>query len=231
MAGRQRLITATFHLAVTDYLWLLERGYPEKRSRHLVSDRYGLSRSQRSAMLRGVFPAEVNRRRSSKRIDSAADLPLLSVDGTNVLATICNYLYGRTLFISSDGYLRDDGENYPSGCGEKMLQRAVHLLSAHLEARPPQELHIYLDISSAPSTAPPEILEPIVRAHCATAPGFQLRPSSRTDRELTALRRGALAGTDSGIIDRSPLPVYDAAHETLREAFSPDLADLRPLCM
>ncbi len=218
-----------FQRAVADYVWLLGRGYPEKRSRVFVGDRYGLSRPQRSALLRGVFSQEVNTRRSARRLSSAAAHTLLAVDGTNVLSTICNYLYGRTLFIATDGFLRDDGENYTAGADSSTLRRAADLLAELLAEELPSRIRLYLDISSAPSLAPLAELEATVRARFAGYPGFALYPSSRVDRDLISLREGALAGSDSGIIDRSPLPVFDAAQETLNKAFSPHFPDLRLL--
>lgn len=218
-----------FSQALSDYLWLLNRGYPEKRSRLLVADRYGLSRSQRTALLRGVFPPDISRRRRARRIDSVVGIPLLSVDGNNVLSTLCNYLYGRTLFVATDGFLRDDGENYSRGTDAATLDRAAALLVRHFASDAPRRIVIYLDISADPALAPADRVEAAVLRHLPPAHSVALTKSGQVDRQLIAQQEGALAGADSAVMDRSPLPLYDAALHILRESFSAAFPDLEAL--
>src|SRR6056297_3344764 len=102
-----------FPFALADYLWLLDRRYPEKGSLKLVCDRYRLNAHQRTILYRGAAS-----RGSKPKLSfgpSAVELPVeggLFIDTLNVVLTIANYLYGRYLFISIDGFVRDDGELY-----------------------------------------------------------------------------------------------------------------------
>jgi hypothetical protein len=166
-------------------------------------------------------------RRAARRLSSPAQLALLSLDGNNILATLCNYLYGRSVFIATDGFLRDDGENYRPGADRATLRRAAELLERHLAGAPPLRLRILLDRSEAPSLASAEelaaLLEPIF-SHWKAA---ELHISSKVDRELRESVEGAIAGADSLIIDRSSVPLYDAAQASIREHFTPRLIDLR----
>ncbi len=94
-----------FREAASDYAYLLDRGYGEKPTRRLVGDRYRLTGAERTALLRGVYPAEeAERRRKRLTVEPTG---VLWIDGYNVLFTIRNVRHGRPVVLARDGFLRD----------------------------------------------------------------------------------------------------------------------------
>jgi len=58
--------------------------------------------------------------------------------------------------------------------------------------------------------------------------GFSLL-SEKVDDLLSSIRAGIIATSDSTIIDRSRVPIFDLAYHTIRKNFHPDFTDLRSL--
>src|SRR6056297_766080 len=110
---RREFTEPKFSHAAADYYHLLNKGYPEKRTRLLVADHYQLNKTQRTVLYRGIFSKTVNQSRKLKQLyESELQNRTLSIDFLNLVYLVMNYLYGRKLFIATDGFLRDDGENY-----------------------------------------------------------------------------------------------------------------------
>ena len=120
----ERIITDSLRAAAADYLLLAERDYSRTAALKLVGDHYRLSAVQRSILYRGIQSSSESRRRTAKRVDDV-DSAKLCVDGFNILYTIANYLYGRPLFISTDGWLRDAGEVHGAGFGASVKGREI----------------------------------------------------------------------------------------------------------
>jgi len=114
---RREFFEWRFRQAAGDYYALLNKRYPEKRSRHLIADRYHLNTAQRTVLYRGVFPDAVNRRRRELLIDIAE---------VRDHVLLMNYLYGRNLF-SADSRIIDQ-------CNAKVFDLAFYILDRNYKA-------------------------------------------------------------------------------------------------
>ncbi len=94
--------------AMSDYCWLLTRGYALKSSLKLVGDRFSLTQRQRLALMRAACSEQQAADRERRRI-ATAELPhqSLVVDGYNLLITIEAALSGGAIFRGTDGCYRD----------------------------------------------------------------------------------------------------------------------------
>lgn len=214
--------------ALRDYFDLLNRAYPEKRTRLLVADRYRLDRSMRTLLFRGVFPDRVNLYRSSRRKKPPFPAStLLSVDFLNVVLVLMNYLYGRGVFISSDGFVRDEGENFKRFDSSDILFRSLHLLRDVLPRLGIGGCRFFVDRNPA-LIIPPELRDRDFLKASLGVPGMEttVTLSDHVDRELIALGEGLIASSDSRILDRTPLPTMDLAGFILREAFETGLPNI-----
>lgn len=217
--------------ALRDYFDLLNRGYPEKRTRLLVADRYRLNRSMRSLLFRGVFPDRINRYRSSRRREAPfPPADFITVDFLNVLLVLMNYLYGRGVFISSDGYVRDEGENYRRFGNSSVFKRSLLLFKEALPRIGAVSCLLLVDEKPA-ALLPPELKEVEVLAAALRTPGrdIQIRRSRQVKREMIGLREGVIATSDSRVLDRSPLPATDLAGFVLEDVYAAPLTDLRSI--
>ncbi len=197
---RREFFEPQFRQAAADYFQLLNKGYPEKRTRLLVADRYQLNTAQRSVLYRGVFPEEVNRRRSGRLI-AAAEIrqEKLLIDFLNLGYLLMNYLYGRNLFIATDGVLRDDGENYGEFSSATIISQVLELIRTALTELNPAEVELVVD-----------------------RPHFPLSFKLVSDDAV-------LISADSRIIDRSTLRVCDLGYFILSRTYNavfPNLTDL-----
>lgn len=226
----ERLLTDAFRLAAQDYFFLVERHYSRTSALKLVGDRYQLSSVHRSMLYRGVASSAEASSRIHKLTDEVESLPL-HVDGLNVLYTIANYLYGRVLFISTDGWLRDAGEVHgdEGGCSPKrgdILGTAVSLVIEWLAERRPCEVDIYLD---EPVSLSGELAAYLRRELLdAKLPGTAMTVQS-ADFVLKRVVDAVVATSDSTIIDASCCRVCDLARRILSESFAPEFVDLREI--
>jgi len=94
--------------ALTDYAWLLTRGYAEKSALKLVGDRFALTKRQRLAVMRCACSDPQRTVRAKSRLPISDLLgQSLAIDGYNVLITIEAALSGGLIFKGRDGCLRD----------------------------------------------------------------------------------------------------------------------------
>jgi len=192
-----RAVRHAFGNAVRDYAALRDREYPERALLKLVSDRYRLTGWERTALFRGVFPGKVSARRRRCLTNRIGRRPVL-IDGYNTLYTISNYLYGRELFLATDGLLRDAGESYEQAPDEATLHRAVDLLVDLFLQKKPAYVELLLD---SPKSHSGEL-----SAHIRTCFADRGVPgNARTERSVDALlkgeKRAVIATSDSGVID------------------------------
>ena len=102
------ILTENFKNAIYDYIYFLEKEYPQKAILKLIGDRYLLSGIQRTMLYRGITTKENSLKRTSKLItENLLSNQILHIDGYNVLITIGSYLNGNTVFVSNDNFLRD----------------------------------------------------------------------------------------------------------------------------
>ncbi len=74
--------------AATDYLYFLDRRYPQKASLKLIGDRYRLSGIERSMLFRGISASGIARTRNKKLVsDECVSGNWLMIDVYNTLIT------------------------------------------------------------------------------------------------------------------------------------------------
>ncbi|MFO7848754.1 MAG: DUF434 domain-containing protein [Spirochaetia bacterium] len=234
----KKIMTTNFTHAVRDYYSLINRGYPEKRTRLLVADTYGLSKSQRTVLYRGVFSGDVNEGRSRRRVrrhvygkeTAPAEFQSVAVDYFNVIYTVMNYLLGRFTYISTDGFLRDTGENYTRMYHEEKFLKSAELTAGTCGALGITEAELFIDtgfsIKTGFSIPLGDYGESIFRQNCDNV---FITIADSADRLLRASRAAVKASSDSKIIDSEHTAVLDLARITLEKEFSSRFADLRPL--
>lgn len=218
---RREFIEPQFRQAAADYFLLLNKGYPEKRTRLLVADRYQLNTAQRTVLYRGVFPEEVNRRRSEKLI-AAAEVrqQKLLIDFLNLCYLLMNYHYGRNLFLATDGILRDDGENYTEFSSVSIFNRVLELIWTALIDLNPVEVEIVID-----HPHPPLAFDLVSAVPAET--GVHMTASA--DKYMQSNTEGVLVSADSRIIDRSELRVCDLGNYILSRTYQAVFPNLTQL--
>jgi len=94
--------------ALSDLIWLLERGYSSTSALELVGNHYELTRRQRLAVSRcAATTAQVSSRLQSRMSPEQLRGQNLWVDGFNVLMAIEVALSGGVLLLGCDGCYRD----------------------------------------------------------------------------------------------------------------------------
>ena len=121
------MLSEYFIDAVSDYLYLLEKNYPQKLILKIVGDRYQLSGTERSMLYRGIQRTEDCENRKMKICAGLTQNVDLFIDGYNVIRTIGSYLLGLTVFISMDGYLRDASEMHRATLKKSILEQTLKL--------------------------------------------------------------------------------------------------------
>lgn len=226
----ERLLTDAFCRAAQDYRFLVERRYSRASALKLVGDRYQLTAVHRSMLYRGVASMQEAATRGEKLTDEV-QASSLHVDGLNVLYTIANYLYGRVLFVSTDGWLRDAGEVHGEGIGPPakrgtILANAVSLLIDWLAERRPSEVELYVD---EPVSLSGELAAHLRRALSEAKISGTARTVPSADFALKHVVDAVVATSDSTIIDACRCKVCDVAHRILDERFAPQFVDLRTI--
>lgn len=225
---RREFFEWRFRQAAGDYYALLNKGYPEKRSRRLVADRYQLNTAQRTVLYRGVFSEEVNRRRREQLLDAAeVRQHVLLIDFLNLIYLLMNYLYGRNLFIATDGIMRDDGENYDEFSSLSIFSHVIELIKKALSEIQPPTVEIVVDHPHLP------LAFDILQDAAALSEEFSDLPadihihfSAAADRYLRCRRNAVLLSADSRIIDRCNARVFDMAFYILDRTYQADFPRL-----
>ena len=203
--------TPAFRAALADYRELLERGYPERSLLELVGNRYALSRDQRVVLTRGVCRRTQarSRRRKLRRLGRGQRL---RVDGFNVLFTLSSYLLGKSLFIGTDGYLRDAAEDHGKARGADLVDKTVTLMLQTVLDAGVRSLDLYLDAPVSHSGETARLLRE--RMEQKGIPGDVVVAQS-ADYRLKEAADGVLATSDSAVIDATALGVVDLARAAL----------------
>ncbi|MCD4684144.1 MAG: DUF434 domain-containing protein [Bacteroidales bacterium] len=218
-----------FAIAVQDYYDLLEKKYPQKSIHKLVGDRYKLSGTERSMLYRGVSTKEENKLRSEKLIpEELVKDQDLYVDGFNQILTIASYLNGNVVFISSDGFLRDASEIHGKIFRSELLSRSIELILIYCDSLNIDQLVFYIDQQvnnheklknnlSSPSSGHNSDIEIIL--------------SDKVDKRLKEVSTGIIATSDSQIIEKTDLKIFDLACQTLKFHFHPKFFDINSLLL
>lgn len=226
----ERLATEAFRRAARDFRYLVERSYAHGSALKIVGDRYQLDSTQRSMLYRGIASSEEVSLRTGKLTHEVSG-QALCIDALNVLYTVANYLYGRVLFISLDGLLRDAAEVHgaelgPSPKRGEVIESAVALVVEWLSSKRPSRVDFYVDEPVSLSGRLAERLREALRSTNLAGSAQTVRSA---DFPLKHVENAVVATSDSTIIDASRCPVCDVAREVLAERFAPSFVDLREL--
>lgn len=217
-------LSENFLKATTDYLFLLEKAYPQKSILKLVGDKYQLDRIERSVLFRGITTNKNCQLRLNKGINRLKNGAKLFIDGYNVIRTIGSYLIGQVLFISMDGFLRDASEMHRIILKSKVLNQVLNLLVDYLAISKVSEITIYLD---EPISKSGELASDLnKRLINKSIDGLALTVHS-PDHFLKEVKAGIICTADSAIIDHCEVKVFDLAKAVLEFNFHPEFIYLK----
>lgn len=197
--------------ACRDYYYLIDRHYPERGVLKLVGDRYRLGGDQRTVLYRGISSRERSALRKSLLVSEITGMNL-AVDGYNVLFTLLNYRMGKIAFISTDHFMRDAGSLHGRLSDERTFAECVVQLAAFLILRQPARVDVYLDSPVSHSEQHAHLIrERFQKVGLVT----DCHVIKSADWALRRRQEGIIATSDTAIIDKSKVPVYDLSREVL----------------
>jgi len=213
--------TENFSQALQDYIFLLEKKYPEKTVLEMVATRHSLNHFERSMLYRGTTRKEIADRRKSKLITiEQLNNRTLHVDLFNVLFTIAAYLRGFPVYLANDGFVRDASESHGKGDWEVHLEKALLLIEENLPGTRIQKAVIYLDNLLEFGLAIREKLAEISKSEALLV---EIITDPSPDHLVREAKEGIIATSDSTIIDKSNLPVFDLPAFIIRHSFNKEI--------
>ena len=212
-------LSPNFEKAVADYLYLLEKGYPQKTILKIVGDRYQLISVERSMLYRGVVTKGERDLRRTKKLGNLPSGASLNIDGYNVIRTTGSYLLGKPVFIAMDGFLRDAAEMHRSTLKKKILDRTLEMLINYLVSVAPQNVVIYLDEPVSKSGDLASRLKELFEQNGLKGNALTVHSP---DHHLKAVSQGVICTADSAVIDQSNTKVFDLARAVLDSVFEPE---------
>jgi hypothetical protein len=216
--------TENFQDALQDYTLLINKKYPEKTVLEMVATRYSLNHFERSFLYRGISTTAIAEKRKKKLITiEQVDNRTLHVDLFNVLFTIAAYLRGFPVYIANDGMVRDASESHGKGDWEVHLEQGLELMIDHFPELILKESVLYIDNLLEYGLAISEKIRQFARI---AVPAIKIISDPSPDHLLKAATEGVIATSDSTIIDKTSLPVFDLAHYILQKSFHPELLTL-----
>jgi hypothetical protein len=216
-------LSTNFHSALKDYLFLMEKEYPQKATLKLISDKYRLSGIERSILFRGVVTTQKVNLRKSKVAESLPASGMITIDGFNVLRTIASYLMGRPVYVAMDGFLRDASELHGKPLEQNRRLKAFDLVLSMLN-NGDYTLYIPFDSPVSRSGETAASVNKILQEKNIKGRAETVRSA---DFQLKQATSGIIATADSAIIEQAKVPVADLAQLTLKYHFHPDFFDLR----
>lgn len=212
--------------ALNDYIYLINKSYSNKAILKLIGDRYLLNRNERIILQRGVCTEKDAIIRNNKQTMKVTNTTLY-VDFYNVIFTICNYLYGRLLFIGIDGYLRDCGEvfNYTK-VNQSLFSQALDLLLLSLNYLHPNYTNFILDAPMAYSGNLSKKINQLIDSKKLNACAYTKKSP---DHELMSIPEGIIATSDSVIIQNSSVKVFDMSYNILHHQFNASFLNVKEL--
>lgn len=209
-----------FSLAIADYLYLLERNYPDKSMLKMVGDRYALPAHERVMLYRGLATAEQIKARGAKQVTRFDAGSFVAVDGFNVCRTVGSYLSGNFVFEGLDGFLRDVSEIHRKKLNWDILTRSLRLILGYLKSHHAGKVHFYFDKPISHSGK--------MVAHCQLLmEEMEIAGVAETvfspDHCLREMDEGVICTADSYVIDTAKRPAFDLAKQVLETNFQPKI--------
>ncbi len=210
-------------VAAMEYLWMLDRNYPQKGSLKLVGDKFMLTREMRQVLYRGISATDQALRRKGM-LGEVHSGDLVLIDAYNVLFTMNNYLLGKPLFISNDGLLRDAGEMRGRIHNKPVFNRAVDMLLEVLSGWKNAVFRLYLDEPVSFSgrlsiELSKDMIQLGIEGEALTVPS--------PDFELKHATCDAICTSDTAILDHFDGRVVDLPRFALENNFKPKFPVLK----
>jgi hypothetical protein len=224
-ARQMKALRSEFLEAAKDYIYFLDRHYPQKALIKLIGDRYQLSGTERSMLFRGIWASEEASLRKQKLAEphNLISQPI-SIDTYNMLITIASYLNGNVVFISNDHFLRDASEIHGKVFRNELLERALNLTFEYLNECKLSGIRFLID---SPVSHSGKLCAQINQMIAESNLQGSAETHQSPDYLLKNTLEGIIATSDSTIIDKTCLPVFDLPRHVLQHHFSPAFIDLR----
>jgi hypothetical protein len=216
------IFSDNFKQAIRDFSYLIENEYPRKAILKLIGDRYLLNKAQRTLLNRGIMKKKDVAERYKKKIQSIKNSKLF-IDTYNVLLIISNYLLGRIVFISTDGFIRDAGETHGKINRDKVFMRSVEYLMDYLETERPSKIVFYIDNPVSYSGDLAEHLRKCLKGKKLDGEAIVV---NNPDKELVLQKEGIIATSDSEVMNGTTCRICDLAALVLNSRFQVQLIDL-----
>jgi len=221
------IVTTDFENAASDLQYLLERGFHMKSILKIVSDRYQLNQIQRSLLYRGITTRQNAIVRKSKLInESGLKGQKLTIDTYNVLITIYSYLKGKPVFLAFDGMVRDAGKLKAKISRHNDFDRPLRLLVSYLKSTSAEKYNLLIDEPVKDSEA---LYNDIKEAFQQEKTQVKIKRIQKADDELLKEKSGIIATSDTEIIDKTNLPIFDLARHILNFHFKVNFLNLQSL--
>ena len=215
---------ANFLKALEDYLYLLDRRYPQKTILKMVGDHYALSADERALLFRGSAKKQQLKLRSEKKISALPKNSILFIDGFNVFRTIGSYLTGNFVFEGMDGFLRDASELHRQKLDSDVLERVAELVVSFLKFNECKKAHFYFD---TPISHSGDLVNHLLHKMVETSLSGTAETAFSPDHILKETQSGLICTSDSNIIDQSKVKVYDLSKGVLEYNFKPKIFSLK----
>lgn len=203
-----RLFAPPFHAslrtAVSEYSWLLSRGYAVDSALKLVGDRYNLGARQRMAVRRSACTDEaVGKRVDAAMTPSQAIDQALAIDGYNLLITIESALSGGLILVGRDGCYRDIASVHGTYRKVEETIPAVELIVDFVSAQGFTRVDWYLDKPVSNSGRLKVIIAEVIgsRRSAGRRSSWNVSVVDSPDAILRVCDN-PIVTTDSGILDR-----------------------------
>jgi hypothetical protein len=145
------------------------------------------------------------------------------LDLFNVLFTLAAYLRGFPVYLASDGLVRDASESHGKGDWDVHLQKGVELIGDHLWETRACKVIIYIDNLMEFGLAIREKLEDLAKS---TNPVIGIITDPSPDHLVRGAKEGVIVTSDSTIIDKSNLAVFDLPAFIIRQSFNKEILSL-----
>ena len=185
-------------LAASDFLYLMDRGYPRSASLQLVGNRYNLNALHREVLHRGIFAREEAKQRRKRLVgpEKLVDRKLL-VDGHNVIITTESMFAGRPLIAANDGLIRDVAGISHRYRISSLTHEAIDHIFRLLHNHPPRETLLFLDAPIRQSGELAAILRSGLKSWNLTGDAQALK----VPEKCLIGAQGIVASSDSAVLD------------------------------
>ena len=218
------LIDDNFKNAINDYIYLLEKNYPQKAILKLIGDKYSLSGNERTILFRGITTKNKIISRSSK-LASEQELSgnTIHIDCYNTLIAIGSYLNGSTVFVGNDNFLRDASEIHGKIFRTELYEKSLSLIFRYIKTLNISEILFYLDKPVSYSGKLCQDINDMLKEENIKG---KAQTCESPDFILKNVDYGYCSTADSIIIDNSKVKIFDLARKTIEFSFNPNFLNL-----